>query len=170
MSDNFAVAATPQAHNADIEYFVRRGMTKGYQLMSVVTPIVYTVFATTRYGRAHMNVNRLLRATWMGGSLGESSYSASSRETSCLCRHHGRWCIRVRSVGILKPRESSDPEVPHCIRRESQVPLMILRRYVTLSSLPDGFHSSRRPLNHRRDPVCGDHSSAVLEAGQQHQP
>ncbi|EJF62436.1 hypothetical protein DICSQDRAFT_57746 [Dichomitus squalens LYAD-421 SS1] len=70
MSDNLAAAATPQAHDADIEYFVRRGMTKGYQLMSVVTPIVYTMFATTRYGRAHLNVNRLLRATWMGGSLG----------------------------------------------------------------------------------------------------
>ena len=106
MSDNFAVAATPQAHNADIEYFVRRGMTKGYQLMSVVTPIVYTVFATTRYGRAHLNVNRLLRATWMGGSLGESSCSSSSRETSCLYRHRRRWCIRVRSVRVLKPRES----------------------------------------------------------------
>ncbi|KAI0807270.1 hypothetical protein C8Q74DRAFT_1226823 [Fomes fomentarius] len=70
MSDNFAVAATSQAHDADIEFFVRRGMTKGYQLLSLLTPPLYAVFAVTRYGRSHLNVNRLLRATWMGGSLG----------------------------------------------------------------------------------------------------
>ena len=72
MSDNFTVAATPQAHNADIEFFVRRGMTKGYQLLSLLAPPVYTVFAVSRYGRSHLSVNRLLRATWMGGSLGMS--------------------------------------------------------------------------------------------------
>ncbi|KAI0816062.1 hypothetical protein BC628DRAFT_1405920 [Trametes gibbosa] len=70
MSDDFAIAATPQTHAADIEYFVRRGMTKGYQLLSLLTPPVYTVFALTRYGRSHINVNRLLRATWLGGSVG----------------------------------------------------------------------------------------------------
>ncbi|PIL23767.1 hypothetical protein GSI_13517 [Ganoderma sinense ZZ0214-1] len=68
--DLIADDAVAQAHNADIEYFVRRGMTKGYQLASLLTPVVYTVFATTRYGRSHINVNRLLRATWMGGSFG----------------------------------------------------------------------------------------------------
>lgn len=70
MSDNFPVEATPEAHAADIEYFVRRGMTKGYQLLSLLTPPMYTVFAFTRYGRSHINVNRLLRATWLGGSVG----------------------------------------------------------------------------------------------------
>lgn len=70
MSDNFAVAATSQAHDADVEFFVRRGMTKGYQLLSLLTPPVYTVFALTRYGRSHISVNRLLRATWIGGSAG----------------------------------------------------------------------------------------------------
>ncbi|RPD65883.1 hypothetical protein L226DRAFT_608823 [Lentinus tigrinus ALCF2SS1-7] len=70
MSDNFPDAATPQAHNADVEFFVRRGMTKGYQLLSLLTPPVYAVFAATRYGRSHLSVNRILRATWMGGSFG----------------------------------------------------------------------------------------------------
>ncbi|KAI0665061.1 hypothetical protein C8Q70DRAFT_27978 [Cubamyces menziesii] len=70
MSDNFTVAATPQAHAADIEFFVRRGMTKGYQLLSLLTPPVYAVFAMTRYGRSHLSVNRLLRATWIGGTAG----------------------------------------------------------------------------------------------------
>ncbi|RDX48398.1 hypothetical protein OH76DRAFT_1383830 [Lentinus brumalis] len=70
MSDNFAVAATPQAHDADVEFFVRRGMTKGYQLLSLLTPPIYAVFAASRYGRSHLSVNRILRATWIGGSLG----------------------------------------------------------------------------------------------------
>ncbi|KAI8998870.1 hypothetical protein BD414DRAFT_433118 [Trametes punicea] len=70
MTDNFTVAATPQAHAADIEFFVRRGMTKGYQLLSLLTPPVYAVFALTRYGRSHLSVNRVLRATWIGGSVG----------------------------------------------------------------------------------------------------
>ncbi|KAI0747876.1 hypothetical protein C8Q80DRAFT_1168886 [Daedaleopsis nitida] len=70
MTDNFTVAATTQAHDADIEFFVRRGMTKGYQLLSFLTPPVYAVFAMTRYGRSHLSVNRILRATWIGGSLG----------------------------------------------------------------------------------------------------
>ena len=67
---DLAVATTPEAHSADVEYFVRRGMTKGYQLLSLLTPPVYAVFAVTRYGRSHLSVNRILRATWMGGSLG----------------------------------------------------------------------------------------------------
>jgi len=70
MSDNFAVAATPQAHAADIEFLVRRGMTKGYQILSLVTPPLYATFALSRYGRAQFSVNRLLRATWIGSSVG----------------------------------------------------------------------------------------------------
>ena len=65
-----SVATTPEAHSADVEYFVRRGMTKGYQLLSLLTPPVYAVFAVSRYGRSHLSVNRILRATWMGGSFG----------------------------------------------------------------------------------------------------
>lgn len=73
MTDNFAVAATPQAHAADVEFLVRRGMTKGYQLMSLLTPPLYATFALSRYGRAQFSVNRLLRATWVGGVAGECS-------------------------------------------------------------------------------------------------
>lgn len=70
MTDEVAVATSPEAHSADVEYFVRRGMTKGYQLLSLLTPPVYAVFAVSRYGRSHLSVNRILRATWMGGSAG----------------------------------------------------------------------------------------------------
>ncbi|KAH9842939.1 uncharacterized protein C8Q71DRAFT_735245 [Rhodofomes roseus] len=76
MTDNFAVAATPQAHAADVEFLVRRGMTKGYQLMSLLTPPLYATFALSRYGRAQFSVNRLLRATWIGGVAGTASGGA----------------------------------------------------------------------------------------------
>ncbi len=118
--DLIAEDAVTQAHNADIEYFVRRGMTKGYQFASLLTPVVYTVFATTRYGRSHININRLLRATWMGGSLGASpSQGLFTRDQNqSLCRYRWRRGFRVRSLGVLQSREGQDKEVSYCIRRE----------------------------------------------------
>ena len=71
MADNVLIFDPTQAHAADTEYFVRRGMTKGYQILSLLTPPLYAAFAISRYGRSHINVNRLLRATWLGGSAGE---------------------------------------------------------------------------------------------------
>ncbi|KZT11517.1 uncharacterized protein LAESUDRAFT_783808 [Laetiporus sulphureus 93-53] len=73
MLDNSVVSETPQAHAADVEFMVRRGMTKGYQLLSLLTPPLYSAFALSRYGRAQFTINRLLRATWIGGSVGEHS-------------------------------------------------------------------------------------------------
>ncbi|KAI0078995.1 hypothetical protein K474DRAFT_1592847 [Panus rudis PR-1116 ss-1] len=69
MTDNFAVAASTQAHAADTELFVRRGMTKGYQIASLVAPPIYAAFVLSRYGRGHLTVNRILRATWVGGTV-----------------------------------------------------------------------------------------------------
>ncbi|KAF9793254.1 hypothetical protein BJ322DRAFT_1103671 [Thelephora terrestris] len=59
-----------EVHAADIEFFVRRGMTKGYQAMSLVTPPLYTIFILTRRGRGSWHLSRLLRATWVGGAVG----------------------------------------------------------------------------------------------------
>lgn len=56
--------------SADVEYLVRRSMTKGYQLFSLLTPPIYTAFVLTRRGRSHFTLNRLLRATWLGGAAG----------------------------------------------------------------------------------------------------
>ena len=56
--------------SADVEYMVRRGMTKGYQIASVLTPPIYTALVLTRRGRAQFSINRLLRATWLGGAAG----------------------------------------------------------------------------------------------------
>ena len=68
-----------EAHAADIEFFVRRGMTKGYQAMSLVTPPLYTIFVLTRRGRGAWHLSRFLRATWIGGAVGRFPRS-NSRE------------------------------------------------------------------------------------------
>jgi hypothetical protein len=56
--------------SADVEYLVRRKMTKGYQLFSLLTPPLYTAFVLARRGRSQFSMNRFLRATWVGGVAG----------------------------------------------------------------------------------------------------
>jgi hypothetical protein len=58
------------ARIADTQYLVRRSMTKGYQLFSILTPPIYIGFSLYRKGRGHFTVNRLLRATWLSGVAG----------------------------------------------------------------------------------------------------
>ena len=59
-----------EANAADIEFFVRRGMTKGYQAMSLATPPLYTIFILSRRGVGSWHLSRFLRATWVGGAVG----------------------------------------------------------------------------------------------------
>ncbi|KAF9036934.1 hypothetical protein BDZ89DRAFT_450772 [Hymenopellis radicata] len=70
METESEIAATAAAHAADTEYLVRKNMTSGYQLFSLLTPPVYLAFSLSRYGRSSFSVNRLLRATWIGGAAG----------------------------------------------------------------------------------------------------
>jgi len=51
-------------------------MTKGYQLFSILTPPIYAGLSLFRKGRGHLTVNRLLRATWLGGAAGIASGGA----------------------------------------------------------------------------------------------
>ncbi|KAH9180364.1 hypothetical protein EDB89DRAFT_16574 [Lactarius sanguifluus] len=64
------------ARLADTEYLVRRSVTKGYQLFSILTPPIYAGISIFRKGRGHLTVNRLLRATWLGGAAGIASGGA----------------------------------------------------------------------------------------------
>lgn len=73
MSENVQVDELALAHAADTEYLVRRGMGKGYQLLSLATPPIYAAFVMARKGRSHFSVNRFLRATWVGGAAGALS-------------------------------------------------------------------------------------------------
>lgn len=81
MADNVDIFDVTAAHAADTEFFVRRGMTKGYEIMSLLVPPAYAAFAISRYGRSQVTVNRLLRATWVGGSVGARlTYSSQGSE------------------------------------------------------------------------------------------
>ena len=74
MADTVNLLDATKSHAADVEYFVRRGMNKGYQFLSLLTPPLYVALAVSRYGRSHITVNRLLRATWLGGGAGMSPW------------------------------------------------------------------------------------------------
>jgi len=82
------------AHAADTEILVRRGMTKGYELFSLITPPAYVAFVLMRKGRAHFSVNRFLRASWVGGAIGTQ---ASCDPHPILQFHFSRLCRRRRA-------------------------------------------------------------------------
>ena len=67
---------TTAAHAADTEFLVRKAMVSGYHLFSFLVPPVYAAFTLSRYGRSNFSVNRLLRATWIGGAGGTQAISA----------------------------------------------------------------------------------------------
>ncbi|KAH7910161.1 hypothetical protein BJ138DRAFT_1009370 [Hygrophoropsis aurantiaca] len=80
-------------HTADTEVLVRRSMTKGYEIFSLLTPPIYTAFIVARKGRSQFKVNRLLRATWLGSVAGcagggafEYARSANSSESKVRTR------------------------------------------------------------------------------------
>ena len=54
----------------DTEFLIRHAMLKGYQAFSLFTPPLYTIITLYRRGRQGFSVNRLLRATWIGGGVG----------------------------------------------------------------------------------------------------
>ena len=54
----------------DTEFLIRHSMFKGYQALSLLTPPLYTIITLCRRGRQGFTVNRLLRATWIGGGAG----------------------------------------------------------------------------------------------------
>lgn len=62
-------------HAADTNYLVREAMATGYQFFSLITPPAYVAFVIARRGRAAFSINRLLRATWVGGLSGMYIFS-----------------------------------------------------------------------------------------------
>jgi hypothetical protein len=70
---HFAIAET---YAADTEFFVRRGMVKGFEYASLVAPPAYIAFILTRRGRGHLFVNNILRSTWAGGLVGSAAGGA----------------------------------------------------------------------------------------------
>ena len=64
---------TQIARSADREYLIRRSMSKGYQYFSFIMPSFYTcvVLSRRRMGALPWSINRMLRATWIGGAVGK---------------------------------------------------------------------------------------------------
>jgi len=59
---------TPGASDvSDYHYLVRKATFTGYQLFSFATPPVYVAVVLSRHGRQALSINRVLRATWVGG-------------------------------------------------------------------------------------------------------
>ncbi|KAG2158097.1 uncharacterized protein EDB93DRAFT_1077933 [Suillus bovinus] len=80
-----------ETHAADMEFLVRRGMTKGYEVFSLLTPPAYVAFVLMRKGKGHFTVNRFLRTTWVGGAVGCAAggtleYIRSSRASEATVR------------------------------------------------------------------------------------
>jgi hypothetical protein len=74
------------AIDADKEFLMRRAMTKGYQLFSLLAPPCYIAWTLAgNRGRGGLNLNRVLRATWVGGALGEVSRRVSIGMNSAVC-------------------------------------------------------------------------------------
>lgn len=59
------------AHQVDTEYLVRKSMNTGYQWFSVIVPPAYIAYVAARRGRGYISINRILRATWVGGLGGD---------------------------------------------------------------------------------------------------
>jgi hypothetical protein len=65
-SQTFSIMVQP-----DTEYLVRQAMTTGYQWSSLLVPPVYVAYVLARRGRTALSINRVLRATWVGGLGGK---------------------------------------------------------------------------------------------------
>jgi hypothetical protein len=62
--------ALPKAFD-DKQFLIRRSMTKGYQIFSLLAPPCYVAWVLTgKKGRNGLHLNRVLRATWIGGAIG----------------------------------------------------------------------------------------------------
>ncbi|KAL1746982.1 hypothetical protein HDZ31DRAFT_61680 [Schizophyllum fasciatum] len=92
---------------ADIQFLARKGMTSGYEVASLVTPVAYTAYVLAKRGRGALHVNRLLRATWIGGALGAAGGGALS-----YARHSGS------TVDVLQRRRLQLMYDANRLRRE----------------------------------------------------
>ena len=169
MADNVNIFDPTAAHAADTEFFVRRGMTKGYELLSLLAPPAYAAFAITRYGRSHVTVNRLLRATWVGGSIG-----APPALRLMGFRADTPYGSGVAGGGAFEYVRSAYSNPEDVRNRRLVVTYDVLLSWVQLACAhrpaSDRLDSGRRPLDHWWDPLRCPHPRHLLETGKQNQP
>ncbi|KAG9318121.1 hypothetical protein JVU11DRAFT_188 [Chiua virens] len=145
-----------QPHFADVEFLVRRSMTKGYRLFSLLTPPAYTAFVLVRKGRAHFSINRFLRATWIGGAAGcaagggfEYVRSANSSEATVRNRH-------IRSTYNTSSLREDDHSTIGALLFAVLTPAIFWRQAMVLGGA--GIGSSIGVLTHYSRTLTGDPS------------
>ncbi|KZT65478.1 hypothetical protein DAEQUDRAFT_801426 [Daedalea quercina L-15889] len=163
MTDNFAISATPQAHAADVEFLVRRGMTKGYQLMSLLTPPLYATFALSRYGRAQFSVNRLLRATWIGGGAGMAGGGAFEYARTVYSNPEKVRARRIKAVYDTSSIRADDHSTIGGILFAVLTPAVLWKRANTINMVLGGagIGSAVGLLAHHARTVTGDPAPIV---------
>jgi hypothetical protein len=166
MADSVMLFDAAQTHAADTEFFVRRGMTKGYQILSLLAPPVYVAFAISRHGRSHLNVNRVLRATWLGGSVGEySSVSISSKYISSRLVVQG--VVGGGAFEYLRSQWTNHEQLRNRrVVATYSVSILYHERGNSelMTDLPDLIVTSRRSRYNRGSAVCCYDARNVLEA------
>ncbi len=73
---------TTSAHVADTGYLVRQTSNAGYQWASLLAPPAYIAYVTARRGRGALSLNKVLRATWVGGLSGILAWRSANLDTS----------------------------------------------------------------------------------------
>ncbi|KAG6379247.1 hypothetical protein JVT61DRAFT_11696 [Boletus reticuloceps] len=145
------------SHAADVEFLVRRSMTKGYQLFSLLTPPAYVAFVLARKGRAQFSINRFLRATWVGGATSsgcaagggfEYVRSAYSSEITVRNRH-------IRSAYDTAPLRKDDHSTIGALLFAVLTPALFWSRASTINC-GAGIGSSVGVLTHYGRTLTGD--------------
>ncbi|KAI9568935.1 hypothetical protein HD554DRAFT_631818 [Boletus coccyginus] len=150
--------AVDGSHAADVEFLVRRSMTKGYQLFSLLSPPAYVAFIFARKGRAQFSINRFLRATWVGGAVGcaagggfEYVRSANSSEVTVRNRH-------TRSAYDTASLREDDHSTIGALLLAVLTPALLWRRASTINLVLGGagIGSSIGVLTHYGRSLTGD--------------
>ncbi|TDL27241.1 hypothetical protein BD410DRAFT_874480 [Rickenella mellea] len=115
------------ARSADTEYLIRRSTSKGYQYFSLLTPPLYSIYASTRTPSI-WTVSRCLRATWVGGVIGLSSaglfeYLRVIRESNETI--HGR---RLRTAYDLSSLRGDDHSMIGSVLGAILTPALLWKR------------------------------------------
>lgn len=70
MSLNNSTRLLPMKTSSDANYLVGQASSAAYQWSSLLAPPAYIAYVTSRRGRGALSLNKLLRATWVGGFSG----------------------------------------------------------------------------------------------------
>ncbi|KAJ3554613.1 hypothetical protein NM688_g3011 [Phlebia brevispora] len=163
MADTINVLDPTKMHAADTEFFVRRGMTKGYQIASILAPPVYIAFAVSRFGRSHINVNRILRATWVGGSIGVAGGGAFEYIRSAYSNPDNVRNRRIRAVYDTASLRADDHSTIGAILFAVLTPALFWKSANSINLILGGagIGSSVGLLTHYGRSLSGDRPPAV---------